>query len=65
MLPILDFGTSRLEQLSPAVIRRTFEHWVVEMTLKISTRGAQGQPWWLHVVQEARSKHEERMSLSS
>eukprot|EP00975_Prorocentrum_lima_P057876 12138498-Prorocentrum_lima.AAC.1 len=30
-LPVLDFGTSRLEAFSPTFIRRTFEQWVVEI----------------------------------
>eukprot|EP00975_Prorocentrum_lima_P056315 11809250-Prorocentrum_lima.AAC.1 len=38
-LPVLDFGTSRLETSSPAFIRRTFEQWTVEMTLHMSTWG--------------------------
>eukprot|EP00975_Prorocentrum_lima_P037830 7959255-Prorocentrum_lima.AAC.1 len=29
------------------------------MTQKISTWGAQGLPWWLHVVQEARMTHQD------
>eukprot|EP00975_Prorocentrum_lima_P041431 8703714-Prorocentrum_lima.AAC.1 len=33
------------------------------MTLKVSTWGAQGQPWWLHAVQEARTNHQERIDF--
>eukprot|EP00975_Prorocentrum_lima_P012871 2729112-Prorocentrum_lima.AAC.1 len=29
------------------------------MTLKIATWGAQGLPRWLHVIQEARTKHQD------
>eukprot|EP00975_Prorocentrum_lima_P006840 1471499-Prorocentrum_lima.AAC.1 len=35
------------------------------MTLKIPTWGAQGQPWWMHVVGEARTHHQGWLDLSS
>eukprot|EP00975_Prorocentrum_lima_P061408 12873100-Prorocentrum_lima.AAC.1 len=35
------------------------------MTLEISTWGAQGQPWWLHVVEEARNNHREWLEQTS
>eukprot|EP00975_Prorocentrum_lima_P056753 11904440-Prorocentrum_lima.AAC.1 len=34
------------------------------MALKISTWGAQGQPWWLHVVGEARTNHKEWLDMT-
>ena len=56
-LPSLELNTAK--GLTPAQIRKTFEQWIAEITVRIATWGEGAQQYWIETVKNARAVHEE------
>ncbi len=56
-LPSLELNMTK--GLTPAQIRKIFEHWIAEISVRIATWGDGAQHYWVETVKRARANHEE------